>query len=376
MKVLFLRSNPVDPDSRVEKEVKTLLKNGHKVEIFCWDRSSNHSLISSNKKIDDDTCPIYRIGYKSEFGAGFKRNLRPLIQFQNAIINFIKKYHKRYDVIHACDFDTAFSAFKIARKYNIKFVYDIFDYYADAFKVPKILKKAVVQADTKIINKADAVIICSEKRKEQLRNANPKRLVIIHNSPEKVSFNKTNEKDKKNDNSLRIAYVGILNDGRMIPELLKIISTHKNFELHIGGFGKYESLVQEYAERNTNIIYYGRVPYSKTLEIENSSDVLTAIYDPTIPNHRYAAPNKFYEALMLGKPLIMCKGTGFSDVVRTEGFGELIDYNSSSLERALQIMFNNKNHYLKSSEKEKKLYEDKFSWELMSKRLVNLYSSL
>ena len=63
-------------------------------------------------------------------------------------------------------------------------------------------------------------------------------------------------------------------------------------------------------------------------------------------------------------------------MVRTEGFGELIDYNSSSLERALQIMLNNKNYYLKSSEKEKKLYEDKFSWELMSKRLVNLYSSL
>ena len=34
---------------------------------------------------------------------------------------------------------------------------------------------------------------------------------------------------------------------------------------------------------------------------------MTAIYDPNISNHYYAAPNKFYEALMLGKPLIMVK---------------------------------------------------------------------
>lgn len=42
MKVLFLRSNPVDPDSRVEKEVNSLIKRGYKVEVFGWDRSADY----------------------------------------------------------------------------------------------------------------------------------------------------------------------------------------------------------------------------------------------------------------------------------------------------------------------------------------------
>ena len=32
--ILFIRSNPVNPDSRVEKEVYTLLKAGYNVEIL------------------------------------------------------------------------------------------------------------------------------------------------------------------------------------------------------------------------------------------------------------------------------------------------------------------------------------------------------
>lgn len=34
MKILFIRSNPVNPDSRVEKEIATLAKAGHDVMLL------------------------------------------------------------------------------------------------------------------------------------------------------------------------------------------------------------------------------------------------------------------------------------------------------------------------------------------------------
>lgn len=37
-KIIFLRSNPVNPDSRVEKEASTLIQNGFEVEVIGWDR--------------------------------------------------------------------------------------------------------------------------------------------------------------------------------------------------------------------------------------------------------------------------------------------------------------------------------------------------
>lgn len=58
---------------------------------------------------------------------------------------------------------------------------------------------------------------------------------------------------------------------------------------------------------------------------------MTAIYDPKVPNHRYAAPNKFYEALMLGKPIVMAKNTGFDEIIEENNIGCLIEYSKSGL---------------------------------------------
>ena len=182
--------------------------------------------------------------------------------------------------------------------------------------------------------------------------------------------------NRKNANTLKIGYIGILNDGRMIPEMLKAVSESKNYELLIGGFGKYESLVKEYANKYDNILFYGRVPYQKTLSIEESCDVLTAIYDPTIPNHKYAAPNKFYEALMLGKPLIMCRNTGMADIVEANQFGTLVDYNFESLKAGLQRVLENLETFRNNSKMEQDIFSKKYSWNIMEKRLINLYNEV
>ena len=45
------------------------------------------------------------------------------------------------------------------------------------------------------------------------------------------------------------------------------------------------------------------------LNMENAADIVYAMYCKTNPNNIYAAPNKYYEALLLGKPIITTKGT-------------------------------------------------------------------
>ena len=42
--VLFIRTNPVMPDSRVEKEVSALVAHGFEVSVLAWDRSDNYSI--------------------------------------------------------------------------------------------------------------------------------------------------------------------------------------------------------------------------------------------------------------------------------------------------------------------------------------------
>ena len=138
--------------------------------------------------------------------------------------------------------------------------------------------------------------------------------------------------------------------------------------------GILEPEVKKYAEENDNIIFYGKLSYAETLSIENRCDILIAFYDPSVPNHKFAAPNKFYEALMLGKPLIMAENTGMSEVVKKNDIGSVVPY--SSPEKGFMELLERKADWEKMSEREKKLYDELYSWNTMSERLVKLYQDL
>lgn len=75
MKVIFLRSNPVSPDSRVEKEINSLLKVGYDVSVFAWDRDSNYKIRKETLLTFSNTTDIFRVGILSSYGAGFKKIL-------------------------------------------------------------------------------------------------------------------------------------------------------------------------------------------------------------------------------------------------------------------------------------------------------------
>lgn len=369
-----MRSNPVNPDSRVEKEASALIRAGYRVKILAWDRSEKYKINKSYININSKKAEIYRFGIPGTFGGGYK-NLKNLITFQIRLISWLIKNRDSYDIVHACDFDTAYSSYLVSRFTKKKLVFDIFDYL---FTKPtgkfKLIQKYIIFLQKKIINYADATIICTEQRKRQIDGSNPKRLAVIHNSPPDVS--NVLGRLCLNENKIKIAYVGILQDYRFLVELAEVVRENRNWELHIGGFGKYEDYFKELSNNNPNIVYYGKLPYDKALELEKSCDILTAIYDPKINNHYYAAPNKFYEGLMLGKPLIMVRGTGMSEIIEQYGIGELMEFNIDSLRTAIEKLVKRKNEWPYMSEKMKTLYRQKYSWDSMEEKLIDLYKKI
>ena len=305
-KICIIRSNPVSPDSRVEKEAYTLIKAGYNVHILAWDRESDKKEVSSYIKVENKEIPITRLGYKSTYGEGLK-NLKSYLKFQFHMSKWL--FFHKFHVIHACDFDTAFLSIFVAKIKKEKFIFDIFDFlYCEP---NNIFEKIIKYIQIKLINNSDSTIICTEERKEQIKGSFPKNLTVIHNTPSLNQLSKSNifiEKNKK----IKIVYVGILQDYRLLKEITEVISENKNIEFHVGGFGKYESYFYRMSQRFANIKYYGKLTYSQTLSLEKQCDIMLAIYDPNIDNHKYAAPNKFYESLLLGKPVIMVKKTGMS----------------------------------------------------------------
>lgn len=372
MRVVFMRSNPISPDPRVEKEVDSLMKNNWYVQILAWDRDSKYKArVQFLKRAH--AIKITRFGIPATFGGGFKKNFFPLIRFQLKLFQWLLQHKHTYDIIHACDFDTAFIGTICGKILRKKVIYDMFDSVTAPFHGPAIIGKLVEKIDIALLNSVDAVIICTEKRRSQIAKASPKKIEVIYNTPLHVHLN---DNENVNQEKVKIAYVGILANKRLIKELVDIVKNNPRYELHIGGFGNLADELAQTAQQYDNIVFYGKIPYEKTLALEKSCDIMTAIYDPEVSNHYYAAPNKFYEALMLGKPLIMVKNTGMSEVVAENNIGELIDFNQESLQQAIEKLIERKKEWPEIARKMKLLYEEQYSWGEMEKRIITLYSNL
>ena len=109
----------------------------------------------------------------------------------------------------------------------------------------------------------------------------------------------------------------------------------------------------------------------KRQSLESACDIITAIYDPSVRNHLYAAPNKFYEGLLLEKPLIMARNTGMSDTVESNRLGVVCDFNR--VEDALFELAERRSEWSEMGKRAKALYEREYSWAEMKRRLLALY---
>lgn len=374
--VVLIRSNPVRPYPRLEKMANCLAKNGHGVTVLAWDRDDDYSPRVEKLELKDSTVKIIRIGIKGQFSGGIKKNLKGLLKFQGFIYSWLKSHQDEYEIIHAYDFDTGFTAQKCAKLFNKKFIYDIPDYYVDSHGLNgSSIGNVVKKLENSVINKADATIICTEQRKEQIAGTHPKKLYVIHNTPDaEVESAGSNAGEHER---LKLVYVGVFGKTRFLDKIAEEVAKRDDCEFHIGGFGSgMEEFFENMSNKYDNIFYYGRIPYEQTIRLEQECDVMCAIYDPAVPNHYYAAPNKFYEALLLGKPLIMAKNSSIASVVEQYGIGEVMDYSVSGFNAALDRLIAKKDSFGDIANICTNLYREKYSWKQMESVIKNIYSNI
>lgn len=371
-RVLFLRSNPVDPDPRVEKEALTLSKAGFSVTVLGWDRTA--SLPKSEEK---EFGLIERLRIPARFGSGLN-NLPHLLRFQLGLIVYLWQNRRKYDIIHACDFDTLLPALITKILWRKRVVYDIFDFYADMLlKVPTFLKQLVRRIDLWAMGLADGVILADEARLLQVAGAKLRRVAFVYNAPEArvlLSFSAT----PPSPPPWRVGYVGLLSVTRGILPMIEVVAKSPGWVMELAGFGEDEEQILAAVRGVPKIRFHGRVPYIRGLEIAASSHVLFATYDPAIPNHRFSSANKLFEAMALGRPIIVARGTGMDRIVDKYGLGFVVDYGDvKQLEAVLHEVQNwNGEKWKEFSERARATFNELFSWEIQEHRLVALYHEL
>lgn len=368
--VVILRSNPISPDPRVEKEARALHRAGYKVRLVGWDR-----LAAFPQLEERDYGIVERIHLRAAFGSGV-RNLPHLVRWQARLLLWLWRNRSLYEVVHACDFDTVLPALVAKGFWRKRVVYDVFDFYADMVRgIPTPIRALIRTLDLFVMGKVDSVILPDEGRREQIKGARPRRLELIYNTPESLVLPEA--KERKGD-ELRIVYVGVLQFDRGITEMLTVLKHHPEWQFDLAGFGADEDSILAVARKLPNVHIHGRISYEKALQLSSFADVLFATYDPRIPNNRYSSANKLFEAMMLGKPIIVARGTGMDRLVEKHGLGFVIDYGAiEQIEAALLEV----SKWLPEKREEfsrhaRSIYATHFPWQQMEQRLIRLYRTI
>ena len=367
-RVVLLRSNPVAPDPRVESTGKALLNAGYSVSIVGWDRTG----VSSHQEFVLGI-PISHFHLRAEYGSGIK-NLKKVFQWQIFLWQWLRKHKSDYDILHACDFDTVLPALWSKWLYKKRVVYDIFDFYADHLRnTPSLLKRVIRWLDYWAISHADAVIIADDARREQIFGSHPRKLVVIHNTPDDLLVPAASNEEQ----IFTITYVGILQLERGLLEMIEVVQKHPEWRLELAGFGGDEEVIRTAAAVSPNIRWHGQIDYETALDLSRRASVLFATYDPAIPNHRYSSPNKIFEAMMLGKPVIVSRDTNMDTIVREAECGLVIPYGDPpALETALLQLSTDIGLRDRLGKNARLAYETRFSRKIMNDRLLSLYAEI
>ena len=380
MRILLLRTNSCAPDPRVEKEVNSLISRGdYTVQILCWDRDGRRGNFPESLTLSNGMVPILRFGIPASWGGGMRANFLPMLKFEWKLFWWLLIHGREYDTIHACDLLTGLPALVPCRLLRKKLVYDIFDYYAATQSGPEWILKLFRTIENAVISFADATIICSEKRKEQIAGSRPKMLTVLHNAPseKQVQLAAGGAAPIQGEgNRVRVVYVGNLVEDRFVLNALSCAEKMPEVEFHIGGFGVLKDKIEKLATERDNIYFYGRLPYRDALALERQCHIMLALYDPAVPNHAYAAPNKFYEALALGKPLVMLRGTGMADIVEGEDLGVVCEATAQGLHDGFRRLLQRKNEWDAIAERMRMMFREGYRWEMMEQRLLALYEEL
>ena len=368
--VILVRSNQIQSDSRVEKYISFYETHDYQYEIIAWDRN--------NTGIEMKNVHYYRrkVGYVV---GGLKAAFNRIFWF-GYVVRELRRYKEKNLFIHACDLDTAFPAvlYKVFFNKNTYILFDVFDWMSADIQASSngIVRKSILWMEAKCLKWCNKLIVCEEERKTQIPDYEKYDISILPNIPmiaDEGTFLQKKDEYKFNNDKITLSYVGWFGLGRFLDELLQL-AEDGHFNLLIAGYGNKELEDKcSKLQRQGIIKYFGRVDYRTGLNIQYNADMVYAMYCKVTNNHIYAAPNKYYEAMFLGKPLLTTSGIIIGDKVTKMQTGYAVEENVTDFINLIKSL--DMNDMESRGKKARKLWENEY--ESYTKRfLENEYSKL
>ncbi|MEO9146261.1 MAG: glycosyltransferase [Ginsengibacter sp.] len=302
-------------DQRVQKECNTLHKMGY--EVLVLGRKSKRGFLLND------------LAYRTvRFNVPFRRGPLMYLTF-NAQLFFYLLFNKA-DILWSNDLDTLLPNFLVSRMRGCKLVYDSHEYFTESVyklssrKVWEMVEKWIFPGLRNVITVNDSIKKVYEKKYRVP-------VTVIRNVPYKYMGDDitTTSLFPAGKKILLIQGMGI-NENRGAEEaVLMMPYLPDNFNLYFIGSGtvlpRLKQMVND-LKLESNIIFIDAMPYLQMMDYTRQS-FLGLIFEKidTTDEHLFSLPNKFFDYIHAGIPVLSSRAVEIQSIILQYGIGDLID---------------------------------------------------
>ena len=326
-KIVFILPSLSHP--RHHKRIHAL-KNKYQIEVFAFDRG------------------VYNINALDGIEVGVLGEIENN-KYWSRILNYkkvyslIKRKRKKGVMFYFFSLDFAFIGSLLLKRNS--YLYEIGDFTYS--KLNNFIFKLFFKMDIGVIKRSYVTVLTSEGFLNYLVEKGikiPKNKFLV--LPNKMTYDildfDRNRDEVNKKKGLRFGFVGILRFPNTILRFIKLIAEkYPEYTFIYYGDGGLKEEYLELTEMYPNIEYGGSFKNPDDLKrIYNDFDLHLACYDKSTGlNQKIAEPNKLYESIYFGTPIIATKGTFLGNRVKELGIGYRIDAsNNNSIIKFLESL--------------------------------------
>jgi 1,2-diacylglycerol 3-alpha-glucosyltransferase len=381
----MLLAKDMESDARVCQEAKSLFTHGYDVTVVAWDREGCHA-----KKGTYEGIKVERISLTVPF-TNPRLSLLPYLLVFNAMA-FLRIVSMNFDLVHCHDLDTLLGGLLAGKLRHKKVVYDAHEIYPLMVEqhLPNLLVGILSALEFSLIKKVDFLVAVNQIAYDYFRvGVHQGNLSIVMNFKDLDAFKISEREIVELRKSLGIEnrFI-ILYDGWLVPNngLEELFSAFGKLDGRVGdmvavicgdGFAE-EEYKREVKEKHieTYVKFVGKIESRKIPVYVSACDIMYVVRRPEKEYNVLSTPNRLFEAIIAGKPVIASNFGNIRRIVEEGGFGLLVNpRNINELCSALLTLRNDKKAREKLGERAKSMSRT-FNWISMEKRLLSLYEDL
>jgi len=288
------------------------------------------------------------------------------------------------DIYHFHDVELLPYGLMLKRRTGAKVIFDSHECFREDILgkhwIPAPLRPLVGHAvggmEDFVVRRIDQVIAATPHVAESFREQ-AQRVVAINNYPLEEEFAPSAATPGGNRDG--ICYVGAISFVRgIVPFLDALAMVDESVRVDVaGGFAGEEVRKAAMSHPNwSRVTFHGQVSRSQIARIYQECFAGIVTFLP-VPNHVHSQPNKIFEYMSAGLPVICSHFPLWRSLIEDQGCGIVVDpANPRQIAAAIETMRSDRSRNRKMAERGVDLIRDKYNWTCEGRRLVETYDAL